>query len=146
MNDFMDTFAFPVFVVNEGGEIQMANWWAQRLVNKGWSELEECRIGEVVECAYSTLSGGCGQTIHCLGCAIRRTVMATFETGKEFVRVPASLHIGEGVVRYTISTRRMGNMVLLSINEHLAPARQSDNGHPTAVSHSPLSTEAYFLP
>ncbi len=142
MGEFLDTFAHPVFVVDETGDIRTANRRAQHMLDNGWLEMGGFRDVEVSECRYSILPGGCGQPLHCLGCTMRRLVTATFETGKEFLQVPASLHTGESRVYYAVSARRLGSMVLLTINELSEPVKRSENGRQTTVSHP----STYFLP
>jgi hypothetical protein len=76
--------------------------------------------GDVFECAYARLPGGCGRTAHCSGCTIRQTVMDTVRTGQGHLRAPAYLNRAtpDGVQRIplTISTERVGDFVLLRID------------------------------
>ena len=48
--------------------------------------------GEFMECKWARLPEGCGQTVHCAACAIRRTVMDTMATGQAHEDVPAVLN------------------------------------------------------
>jgi hypothetical protein len=76
-----------------------------------------------MECAYSKLPEGCGNTTHCVACTIRNNVMATFETGKSLERVPAFLNrLDRDSVyktRFLISTEKVAEVVLLRIDEVL---------------------------
>ena len=73
------------------------------------------------ECAYATLPGGCGNTIHCDGCTIRNTVMDTFQTGKSHLKKPAYRIHGipdkNQEIHYLISTVKVKDVVLLRIDK-----------------------------
>lgn len=118
---FLDSLQLPVVVLNRGGTIVTGNDQARRLIQKGIPEIEGYRGGEVFECAYARLPGGCGNTMHCSGCTIRRTVMETFGTGRSLLRVPATLHRNRpenpNKIKLLISTERLADLVLLRIDE-----------------------------
>ena len=121
LGEFLDSLKLPIVVVDGEGTIVAGNDQARTLLGKGIPEIEGYRGGEVFECAYARLPGGCGNTIHCSGCAIRKTVMETYGTGKSFMRVPAMLfrntpHDPEKI-QLLISTESLGNLVLLRIDE-----------------------------
>jgi hypothetical protein len=73
-----------------------------------------------MECANARLPGGCGKTIHCVGCAIRRAVTHTFLTGKSHLREPAWLDREKDgkVTRLAllVSTEKRESCVLLRID------------------------------
>ncbi len=118
---FLDKLPAPVFVVNGEGRIQKANSKAKEIVSKDVDEIEGFLGGEVFQCHYSTLPGGCGQTVHCKSCAIRNTVMKTFETGIACIRVPACQDLdtftGVRTIRFLISTEIADDVVLLFIDD-----------------------------
>jgi len=76
--------------------------------------------GEAIECAYATLPGGCGDTIHCRTCTIRNTVTDSLLSGRSHLHVPAyaDLHhvSGDKRLKFLISTERIGRAVLLRID------------------------------
>ena len=86
--------------------------------------LHGLRAGAVFECANARLPGGCGRTVHCSGCALRRTVTDTFTTGRSHLRVPAYLrrrrNEGAVTVSLLITTEKVGGVVLLRI-DHVGP-------------------------
>ena len=86
--------------------------------------LRGLRAGDVFECANARLPGGCGRTIHCSGCTLRRTVTDTFTTGRSHVRVPAYLRRRRdedaGAVSLLITTEKVGGVVLLRV-DHVGP-------------------------
>jgi hypothetical protein len=78
----------------------------------------------VLECAHAREPGGCGETVHCLACTIRRNVVETHRTGVPGTRVPAHLNVarGDGVesTRFVVSTRKVQQLLLLRIDERVA--------------------------
>jgi hypothetical protein len=118
---FLDSLKLPVVVVNRRGTVVTANHQATTLLRKGLPEIEGYKGGEVFECAYARLPEGCGKTMHCSGCTIRKTVMETFGTGTSFLRVPATLNRNTleepEKIKLLISTERHADLVLLRIDE-----------------------------
>jgi len=120
MREYLNGLAAPVAVVDETGRVVTANAMARELLHKELEEIEGLAGGDVFECAYARLPEGCGNTIHCSGCAIRRTVMATHETGQGRLHEPATLYAGpqEDItpVDLLISTEKAGDIVLLRVD------------------------------
>jgi hypothetical protein len=118
---FLDSLKLPVVVVNQAGKIVTGNGQARTMLRKGLPEIEGYNGGEVFECAYARLPEGCGNTTHCSGCTIRRTVMETYASGRSFFRVPALLcrNTPEDpvIIKLQISTEKVSDLVLLRIDE-----------------------------
>ncbi|GFO60411.1 hypothetical protein GMST_27360 [Geomonas silvestris] len=120
LRKFLDLISIPVLLVSFEGIVKTANDKALSLLGKDASQFAGHRAGEVFECAYSRLPGGCGNTYHCSGCVIRRSILETHATGAPQVRVPATLmqhapdHPQE--VRYLVSTEKFSDYVLLKIH------------------------------
>ena len=118
--EYLDGLNEPVVVVDGEGTVKSANQQARTLLKKDLPDIEGYRGGEVFECKHSKQPEGCGNTIHCSGCVIRKTVMDTFETGKSYLKMPASLNHqtrdGEARVCYLISTEKVAGVVLLRID------------------------------
>ena len=118
---FLDSLEAPVVMVNGSGTVVTANNKARKMLRKDLSEIGGYKGGDVFECEYARLPEGCGNTTHCSGCTIRRTVMQTYGTGKGFLRVQAKLN------HYTpkdpeqmdllISTEKLSDVVLLRIDK-----------------------------
>jgi len=121
LQKFLDGIDAPVALVDSDGNIRTANTKVRKLVRKDLSKIEGYSGGEVFECAYSRLPGGCGNTIHCSGCTIRKTVMETYATGKSLLKVPATLiqqiSTEKNEIRLLISTEKAADFVLLRIDE-----------------------------
>jgi PAS domain-containing protein len=128
---FLDSLEAPVVMVNQSGTVVSANNKARKMLRKDLSEIEGYSGGDVFECEYARLPEGCGNTTHCSGCTIRRTVMQTYETGKGFLRVQATLD------QYTpketeemdllISTEKLSDVVLLRIDKIEAKKTQPES-------------------
>jgi hypothetical protein len=131
---YLDSLKPPIVVVDQEGTVVTGNDKTRMLLRKELPEIEGYKGGDVFECAYARLPEGCGNTIHCSGCTIRRTVMETHETGKSSLRVPATLRRGTPEdttnIKLLISTEKAGDMVLLRIDEMEVEDAQTepDNG------------------
>ena len=78
--------------------------------------------GEVISCIYSELPGGCGQTVHCVGCTIRGAVNETRASGQPKRNVPAFAYVrtpdGQIVkLLLRVTTEPVGGIVLLRMDE-----------------------------
>lgn len=118
---FIDSLKQPIVVIDREGTVVTGNDQAKTFLRKALPDMKGYKGGEVFECAYARLPEGCGHTIHCSGCTIRRTVMKTHGTGKSFLKVPASLKRkapeAPETINLLISTERINDMVLLRIDQ-----------------------------
>jgi PAS domain-containing protein len=118
---FLDSLEAPVVMLNKSGAIVTANNKARKMLRKDLSEIEGYTGGDVFECEYARLPEGCGNTTHCSGCTIRRTVMQTYGTGKGFERVQATLNQdtpeNPEEMDLLISTEKLSDVVLLRIDK-----------------------------
>lgn len=121
LESFLDSLEVPVVMVNKSGAVVTANNKARKMLRKDLSEIEGYSGGQVFECEYARLPEGCGNTTHCSGCTIRRTVMKTHGTGKGFLRVQATLNQctpeAPEEKDLLISTEKLSNVVLLRIDK-----------------------------
>lgn len=119
--ELLDRLDVPVLVIDPSGNVCTANKLAQTLLQKDLSDIVGLQGGVVFECVFAKLPEGCGNTIHCDGCTIRRTVMDTFLTGDSHLRVPAGLtHGATGNhidLKCVISTEKVNDVVLLRIEK-----------------------------
>ncbi|HEX9023198.1 MAG TPA: PAS domain-containing protein [Geobacteraceae bacterium] len=120
LRDFLETIGVPVVVADGSVTIGTANSAALALFRKELPDVAGNKGGDVFECIYAPLPGGCGATLHCSGCAIRSTVMDTYRTGKSHLRHPALLKRGRPdrpeTIELLISTEKLGDVVLLRID------------------------------
>jgi PAS domain-containing protein len=121
LRKFLDQFYKPVFLVNGEGRILTGNSMGLALLQKKPEEIDGELGGDAFGCRHAKLPGGCGNTVHCKTCTIRITVLDTLQSGKSSVRIPAypDLHhiTGENRIRFLISTERIGEAVLLRIDD-----------------------------
>lgn len=119
LHDFLDQIPVPIVLLDCVGTVQTANNMACAMLNKALPHIEGKFGGDVFECAYALLPGGCGHTYHCSGCVIRKSVMDTHATGKGVNRVPASLkqYTPEAPqeIKFLISTEKFEDYVMLKI-------------------------------
>lgn len=127
LGEFLDDLDAPVMLVDSDVTVMLANKLVRSILNKDISQIQGRRGGDVFECVYARLPGGCGRTIHCGGCAIRRAVTDTFLTGRGHAAVLATIHPDFGKssrqVAIRISTEKIWNMVLLRL-EQIGPAQE----------------------
>ena len=125
--DFLDLLGVPILVTDSDVVVKMANKPLLALLGKELSDVKGQRGGDVFECAYARLPGGCGKTVHCSGCAIRRAVTETFTTGKTLRNVQAYLN-RDMVTQFqqlglVISTEKVWGVVLLRV-DHIGPQQK----------------------
>lgn len=117
---YLDSLPLPVVVVDRYAVVKAMNREACSALGKGPQEIVQHLVGNVFECAHARLPEGCGRTIHCSGCTIRRSVTRTFETGEPQVDVPATLrYIGPAdarAVTLAITTVKAGEAVMLRVD------------------------------
>lgn len=118
---YLDSLPVPLMTVGPDSRIDYINSRACHEFNLEPQRSRGQLGGDVLRCAFARLPGGCGHTIHCLACTVRKTVEDTFRTGTPHLNVPASLeHSRQGGPRqvdYYISTYRAGNHVVLRIHD-----------------------------
>lgn len=121
LDEYLAGIEAPVTVVTPEGLISTANAKGFELLGKSIFDIHQQKGGDVFDCEFARLPDGCGETIHCSGCTIRNTVMATLETGEAQRNVPATLnkHSEVGSKRFDllISTEQQGGVVFLTILE-----------------------------
>jgi len=117
---FLESLAEPVLVVDGDVVALTANSKARQVLGKELSQIKGFKGGDIIECTHAHEPGGCGGSIHCSGCAIRRNVEDTYVTGNGHLQVPAYADIPvEGTVRsvcFLISTEKVAGVVLLRID------------------------------
>jgi hypothetical protein len=117
---YLDSIPVPVLAVDRHVVVKAVNRKACDVLGKDPREIVQHLGGNVFECAHARLPEGCGGTIHCSGCVIRRSVTRTFETGEPQISVRATLRQGDpdhpsGVVLF-ITTVRSGDVVMLRVD------------------------------
>ena len=107
--------------VDAEGRVLGANRTAGVMVHLDPADMKGKLSGDVLSCVYAELPGGCGRTMHCTGCAIRRAVAHTRATGESIKADHAFSHRrgpdGPLQLACLVSTERLGPMVLVEIEE-----------------------------
>ena len=70
---------------------------AERLWGEEGTQLQRFN-GEVFDCWNADQPGGCGCTVKCSACMVRRTVLDTYDSGAGRARVPVTLKVRENGV------------------------------------------------
>jgi hypothetical protein len=121
LGDFIEKLDAPVLVVTGDCIATMANSRACVFLGKAAEKLVGRLAGDVVECARAGEPGGCGQTVHCKGCALRNSVQHTHATGEPLRGVHAYQEIrtpnGIRTAWFELTTERAGDLVLLRIDD-----------------------------
>ena len=121
INHFINGFTVPVIIMAQDGSVGMANSRAHTLLGKAHAQLAGRQGGDIFECEHAAEPEGCGRTVHCSGCTIRRSVMDTMKTGLPHVRIPATLKVGKPgehqPIAMQISTQKILGFVLLKIEK-----------------------------
>lgn len=89
----IDRIPIPIFLVDGDEAVVAMNAKACEETGKKSIATGKQLFGQVFDCIHSRLPQGCGRTIHCSGCAIRRSIVTTFDTGEPQIRTPATLNI-----------------------------------------------------
>lgn len=122
MTGFLNHLPFPVMLVDSDVRVIDGNDAGLKLLGKSRGEVVGYLGGQVAECAYAKLPGGCGKTEHCSGCVLRRSATHTHTSGEPVIDAPCEMHrVVSGVdqvAHFMVSTRRVGEAVFLK----LAPA------------------------
>ena len=119
--DYLNGMTVPVLLLDADVGIVTANRAACEDLGIDPGSVEGRLGGDAIECINARLPGGCGKTVHCRTCAIRNTVTDTYRTSESHYGVPAHADCGtpEGVrkTRFLISTEKLGNLVVLRIED-----------------------------
>ena len=119
LQQYLDTIPIPVLLIDNSQAVVAMNAKARDFLGKTSDDGEKTLSGRVFDCIHSRNPKGCGRIIHCSGCAIRRCVTTTFETGERQLQVPATLStrspddLAAAVV--AVTTVKIGGLVLLRI-------------------------------
>lgn len=117
--EYLEILPAPILVVDGQHLVRGANSEARRTVSGDFAPIAKLRGGDVFECVHARLPEGCGRTVHCSGCTIRRAIQDTLSTGKPMCDTPVDVvQRVEGQdrrVEFRVSTQRLANCVLLKL-------------------------------
>jgi hypothetical protein len=117
----IDTLASPILVVDRHGCVVDGNL-AARARREYRFGAEPLRAGDLLHCANADEPGGCGAGAYCLaGCAIRKAIARTLETGESVVgaegRQPLVRNGKRTMTRVLLSSEKVNGTILLKIIE-----------------------------
>lgn len=114
VSEYLDTLADAVLVVDRNGQVLASN---EKLATMFGRESPGQLMGHAFACARSRLPGGCGKTVHCRECTIRRAVIRVHETGEPIARAPAWLRTDAGRIELKISAAPVNGAVKVVVEE-----------------------------
>jgi PAS domain-containing protein len=128
LGEYLDELGSPVILVDGNGRVLAVNQKLADVLGVDRSSIVGLLGGEALACVRSRLPEGCGRTVHCRDCAVRRAVEEVARTGKPRERVPAYLDRAEGRVHLRISARPCkAGIIQVTVEELAAPrARVAD--------------------
>jgi PAS domain-containing protein len=105
LGEYLDDLSAPVIVLDGDGRVIAMNQRLADLIGADRTQARGLLGGEALACVRSRLPEGCGRTVHCRDCAMRRAVEEVARTGVARNRVVAYVDRPEGRVHLTLSAR-----------------------------------------
>jgi hypothetical protein len=117
--NFLDSFEQPVMLVDNVNNVLITNRAAKLMVSADFDFSDHARCGKFLGCVHADLPGGCGATVHCESCVIRRCILHTDKTG-----LPCQMEAcedyrffsGERKASLVVTTEKVGDRILLKID------------------------------
>jgi len=118
---YLEGLASPVMLADADGVIVAASPQALETLGMEAAEVEGRLCGDVFRCVNASLPGGCGKTVHCRKCGLRRCIVATIGSKEAIDGAPVQLKTGDpddptwlGVV---VTAEYFSGVVMLRIDE-----------------------------
>jgi PAS domain-containing protein len=117
LQSYLDSIPLPILVLDSKFQIAALNSKACEITGSNPKDSSKRLPGDVFECEQARLPEGCGRAVCCSGCAIRKAVLKTFETGEPESGIPATLTLegDHAAVALTITAIKAGDVVMLRI-------------------------------
>ena len=119
LQEYLNGIHIPILLIDHNNAAVTMNAKACDTFATKLDGTETQFLGRVYDCLHSRSAEGCGRKIHCSGCAIRRSVTATFNTGEPQNLVLATLNITSpdqpSAAVLAVSTVLLGGLVLLHL-------------------------------
>jgi hypothetical protein len=123
LGEYLDELGSPVLLADGYGRVLAMNQKAADLLGVDRAGSVGLLGGEAVACVRSRLPEGCGRTVHCRECSVRRAVEEVARTGKPRERVQAYLDRAEGRVDLRVSARPGKAGIVQVTIEEMGPVR-----------------------
>jgi hypothetical protein len=121
LGQLLEQLDTPVIAIDADITAICANQAAGKILATTTEFVKGRPVGDIIGCIHAQSPEGCGRTIHCSGCTIRRMISATHRDGRPRCSVEADQLVRRGEeftpVRYRISTKKIGDAVLLTIED-----------------------------
>jgi PAS domain-containing protein len=117
LSEYLDTIDRPVMMVNGDGAVVAVNQKLAGFLGRDRAELRGLLGGEAMACVHSRLPEGCGKTVHCRECTVRRAVESVARSGKPLENVPSYLDTKDGRVNLRISVKAKDGLVRVLVEE-----------------------------
>jgi hypothetical protein len=105
VDEYLDDLGSPVLLMDGDARVIAMNAKLADLIGADRQAARGLTGGEAFACVHSRLPEGCGRTVHCRECAVRRTVETVARTGKAKERVPAYVDVEAGRIDLRISAK-----------------------------------------
>lgn len=122
----LDGFSRPVLVTTVDGRVVAANAAFADLTGSAPRDLEGWLTGDALACERARQPGGCGRTVHCRDCVLRRMVLEVARTRIARWRVPAYIPTPRGRVELCVTIRPEGDNLVVIVLEDL-PAQAAES-------------------
>jgi hypothetical protein len=123
LGEYLDELGSPILLVDGEGHVLAMNQKLADLLGIDRAGAVGLRGGEAFACVRSRLPEGCGRTVHCRDCGVRRAVEEVARTGKPQERVAAYLDRPEGRFDLRISARPGKAGIVQITIEEMGPPR-----------------------
>jgi PAS domain-containing protein len=120
-SDYLDTLPAPIVVMNGEGRVIGANKKIASLFGRDTVELRGLPPGDAFACVWSRLPEGCGGSVHCRECTIRRAVARIHETGEPVHGARAWVQTEQGLVDVLISVAAEEALVKVVVEPEQPP-------------------------
>ncbi len=117
LSEYLETIDRPVMMLIGDGAVVAVNQKLAGVLGRDKVELRGLLGGEAMACVHSLLPEGCGKTVHCRECTVRRAVESVARTGKPLERIPAYLDKKDGRVNLRISVKAKDGLVRVVVEE-----------------------------
>lgn len=124
LDEYLDGLGRPVLLTDKEGRVLAMNQALADLIGADPKASVGLTGGEAFACVHSRLPEGCGRTVHCRECTVRRTVEGVGKTGKPQERVTAYLDTAQGRVDLRISARPAKVGIVQVTIEEMGPPRK----------------------
>jgi len=114
---YLDNFAVPVVILNSDCRVVATNEMAAKITGKSSRQTVGLLGGEALECVYSRLPGGCGKTVHCTTCTLRKIIEDTIESGKPIHRKLIKFIQLDKELEMVVSVEKIGELVSILIEK-----------------------------